>query len=347
MLDGKHNSNNNNNLKGSEFISVNTAAKISTRIQSTLPLKNITTIRSSSFRNRNLTNQQKFELNSNPTSNNNINNNSTIYNNIPITNAANNNPINAKVVAQMIDPNNAMKTKSSRSFENINNMMKVNTNTNNSDEQTQPSIHRLIKMATSWNGSKSRSDSSTSNNVFKYPKLNETSLISQSKIRQTQMFLNEENKCINNCESVLSRKIADYNDNKSNPNRITTNNTNRDDDENSEKINTNRSRTPIRILPITSRMTFGSIADSKKSNSSEIMNDNNNSNNKNTANNNFWSTNVTNSASEISENSIKESSITNYLSRKNATSKSFNLVHINRNLSAIKLNSSTLPIQIQ
>ena len=241
-----------------------------------------------------------------------------------------------------------MKTKSSRSFENINNMMKVNTNinNNNSDEQTQPSIHRLIKMATSWNGSKSRSDSSTSNNVFKYPKLNETSLISQSKIRQTQMFLNEENKCINNCESVLSRKIADYNDNKSNPNRITTNNTNRDDDENSEKINTNRTRTPIRILPITSRMTFGSIADSKKSNSSEIMNDNN-SNNKNTANNNFWSTNVTNSASEISENSIKESSITNYLNRKNATSKSFNLVHINRNLSAIKLNSSTLPIQIQ
>lgn len=302
---------NNSSFKGAEY----TNAKVSNRIQSTLPLKNITTIRSSSFRNHNSI-IPKYDLS----------NSNTV------------NPFSSNMPKMMQHDQ-----KKIRSYENLN-MIRVSEF--KADDQNQPSIHRLIKMASNWNGSKSRSDSSASNSYFKYPKINESSLISQSKIRQTQMFLNDENKCINSCESVLSRKVSEYE---------RSNRGHKDDDDASDKINTNRSRTPIRILPITSRNTFGTSAEtvSKKSSASELNeNIGNIINNNNT---NIWShSNVTNSASEISDGSasVKDSSITNYLNnRKN--NKSFNLV-INRNL---KLhNSSTtnqlnrvsqLPIQIQ
>ncbi len=324
---------------------------MSNRIQSTLPLKNITTIRSSSFRNRNVPTAKYDQIiNSNQSINNSVNPTQLANNLASVNKQLEQNKTNQQILSNT-EP--LIKSKNnSRSYENIN-MIKVNEfknvdelNSNNSNT-TQPSIHRLIKMASSWNGGKGRSDSSAST-FFKYPKISESSLISQSKIRQTQMFLNEDNKCMNSCESVMSRKISEYNE-KSTYRGVNSNN--KDDDE----LNTNRSRTPIRILPITSRMTFGtnSMGDSSKKSANSEINEASS-----TMVNNIWShSNVTNSASEISEgSSAKESSFANYLSRKNQTSKSFNVVHINRNINPMKISAtnnnqlnrvSQLPIQIQ
>lgn len=316
---------NNINNKSSEFLSATTTNKANNRIQSTLPLKNIATIRSSSFRNRNLV---KYDTNSSLAS--------ALTSNAPITTTQQTYSNNKD---QSIERNVKSKT---RSYENIN-MIKV-------DEQSQPSIHRLIKMASNWNGGKNRSDSSASSNYFRYPKVTESSLISQSKIRQTQIFLNDENKCVTSCESVLSRKISDYDK------RLHA----KDDEESTtdKLLSTNRSRTPVRNLPITSRITYGNSdeTESKKSSATEVNEKighlvNSSNNNRNT----IWShINTTNSASEISDGSasVRDSSITSYLNRKN---KSFDLVQLNRNLNTIKINQSStnqlnrvtqMPIQI-
>ena len=76
-------------------------------------------------------------------------------------------------------------------------------------------IHRLIKMATNWN-SKSKSQKPDSNGSVSgssksnYVMSDRSLPISQTKIRQTQTFLNDENKI--DSESALSRKIQEISD---------------------------------------------------------------------------------------------------------------------------------------
>ena len=117
---------------------------------------------------------------------------------------------------------NLVSKDSSKSYENLANALKTennsidstasttNTATNNNnntkkDENTH-SFNRLVKIASNWH-SKSRS-SSTSSNYPPQAKVIDRGLISQSKIRQTQMFLNDSLEYANS-ESALSRKMAE------------------------------------------------------------------------------------------------------------------------------------------
>jgi len=106
------------------------------------------------------------------------------------------------------------KNRSSKSFESINiqksseikqadlaDKADVDTNTHN--------IHRLIKMATNWN-SKSKKAENNGNSKSNYVMSDRSLPISQTKIRKTQTFLNDENKI--DSESALSRKMHEISD---------------------------------------------------------------------------------------------------------------------------------------
>lgn len=100
-----------------------------------------------------------------------------------------------------------MSKDSSKSFENLGNALKNENNSIDStkkDENTH-NFNRLVKIASNWH-SKSRSSSTASN--YQQSKVIDRGLISQSKIRQTQMFLNDSLEYANS-ESALSRKMAE------------------------------------------------------------------------------------------------------------------------------------------
>jgi hypothetical protein len=115
------------------------------------------------------------------------------------------------------------KNRSCKSFESINNILKpveskqqpgvdpaektaVDANTHN--------IHRLIKMATNWNtrskGQKPENNGVSGSSKSNYVMSDRSLPISQTKIRQTQTFLNDENKI--DAESALSRKMQEISD---------------------------------------------------------------------------------------------------------------------------------------
>jgi hypothetical protein len=115
------------------------------------------------------------------------------------------------------------KTRSSKSYESINTIKdlkleKKQRQQEQQDAETNKSmdvsahthtIHRLIKMATNWSSSSSKSKSSKADSAGK-PKyiMSDRSLISQTKIRKTQAFLGENGNKMD-AESAMSRKMAE------------------------------------------------------------------------------------------------------------------------------------------
>ncbi|CAF0804842.1 unnamed protein product [Brachionus calyciflorus] len=93
------------------------------------------------------------------------------------------------------------KTEETKSLDNM-----KETEINSKDDFGNSNTHtksRLIRMASNWN-IKSRSSSTSSNYL-------DPNLVSQNKIKQTQMFLSDENEYANT-ESALSRQLAEYTD---------------------------------------------------------------------------------------------------------------------------------------
>lgn len=315
--------NNNNN-----HISTNAKSLQSlNRISNTTPLKNLTSIRSSSFRTKNSlpSSTTKYEPSTKP-------------NNPP---PASNN--------DFMD-----KSRSCRSYESIN-VLKSNDNKTDDKTNVDPNthnIHRLIKMATQWNSkSKSEFKSTTSgSSTAKYSKMSNRSLISQTKIRQTQLFLNDENKI------DMERKMGDSADKPSKVNNSSIDEAFADamSDKSVRVLNSNRTPQPIRILPMNmNRLAELSKNDSSLKKSVTSINDTNNFSN-NTGRNNYWSnSNLTSEMGELGS-SAKESSISSYLSKNN---KAISFLNLKKNLnSSYKTSSSTnhlnrvsqgLPIHIQ
>ena len=251
-----------------------------------LPLKNITTIRSSSFRQAKMSNS-KTELSKN----------------------------------SITGPRNeALKVISSKSVENI--------TAKQTDDKQQPNnthtINKLLNIATTWNNKTRTGSASSASNQSKAP---DRSLISQIKIRQAQIFLSDESEYTDS-ESALSRKIAEINEK--------TNKFNLNDDTSSDKnIRVDLApKMPMRIMPYVNR--YDSAAHSKKSSISE---DNETVDDK-LINFAFWpASTIENSASQLSDNgSIKETSITNYLSK---IHKSYKLLHANKNMNFMKNNNTS------
>lgn len=297
------------------------------RLSNTAPLKNLTSIRSSSFRNKNsLSNSTstKYEP-------------SKAFNNAPST------------TNNSTDFTN--KSRSCKSYESIN-LLKTSNNTNEtkfdadiskSIDPNTHNIHRLIKMATNWNSkNKGKTDSSTGSTSKPNYAISDRSLISQTKIRKTQTFLNDENKM--DSESSLSRKMAEVTDKSIKVSQPSIDEAFADamSDKSVRVFNSNRTPQPIRILPMSlnrlSEITKNNDSSSKKSVTS-ILETNDFSNK---GSNTYWSAN-SNGASEIGEmaigNSAKESSISSYLSKNN---KSISFMHLNKNLnSSYKTNSTS------
>ena len=266
------------------------------------------------------------------------------------------------------------KSRSCKSYESIN-MLKstpavaVASNESKCDDKNiDPSthnIHRLIKMATNWNSKnkkKSDNNSTTGSASAKYA-VSDRSLISQTKIRKTQIFLNDENKI--DSESALSRKMAEVTDKSikvSHPS-IDDAFTDAMSDKSVRVFNSNRTPQPIRILP----MSLNRLTDMSKTNNNEInskkssITDPNDYQSKATT---YWSN--SNMTSEIGDHntlnnnnnmnySAKQSSISSYLSKGN---KSISFMQLNKtNLNnSYKTSSSNqflnrvgqgLPVQIQ
>ena len=298
-----------------------------------VPLKNITSIRSTSFRtskNSVPTSTIKYEPSKAFQSSNYSNNNMTTS-------------------SSSLHKNEFSKARNTKSFESLNTVkpgdLKLIDEKLNLDVNTH-NIHRLIKMATNWNNTnKSRAELAASKNS----KIADRSLISQTKIRQTQMFLNDENKM--DSESSLSRKMAEVTERSI---KVTTHHTLDEafadamSDKSIRVFNSNRTPVPNRILPISVNRLSNDLA--KKSVASIIdTNEFSSSNQGKHGGGTYWSSN-SNVTSEIGENTVgssaKESSISSYLS-KNA--KAIKFLHINKGSlnSSFKTNNSRLPIQIQ
>jgi hypothetical protein len=171
------------------------------KIGSNLPLNNVTTIKSSSFRNNK--NYAKSDLSksiinssllgtSTNSGNNNNTNSSYHHHNVMTHSRTNSRDINSL-------SHNKRELSKEFDYKNESKLDEMST----PSTSTKQSIHRLVKIATNWNPNKESSAVNT--------KFIERSLISQSKIRKTQMFLNDEHEYVNE-ESCLSRKLAEVND---------------------------------------------------------------------------------------------------------------------------------------
>ena len=118
---------------------------------------------------------------------------------------------------QQLNSNIPKDTSKSKSFENLANSFKTENNSivpdssilsstrKIEDSNNTHTFNRLVKIASNWQ-SKSRSSSTSSN--YQQTKVIDRGLISQSKIRQTQKFINDSLEYANS-ESTLSRKLAD------------------------------------------------------------------------------------------------------------------------------------------
>ena len=338
-----NNNNNNNNSsinKISEFKNLNIVnanpsairSQHQTGIINNVPLKNITSIRSTSFRNSKNTlpaSTVKYEPSKAFQSN---------YSNNTMTTRS-----------CSLNKNDFSKARNTKSFESLNTVkpgdLKLIDEKLNLDVNTH-NIHRLIKMATNWNNThKSRAELSASS---KNAKIADRSLISQTKIRQTQMFLNDENKI--DSESSLSRKMAEVTERSI---KVTTHHTLDEafadamSDKSIRVFNSNRTPVPHRILPISVNRLSNDLA--KKSVTSIVDTNEFSSNQGKHGGGTYWSSN-SNVTSEIGDNTVgssaKESSISSYLSK---NTKAIKFLHINKGSlnSSFKTNNSRLPIQIQ
>ena len=167
------------------------------KIGSNLPLTNVTNIKSSSFRhskNYAKPDMNKCLINSSLLSHSHhIGQHSSRTNSI--SNNRNNLPFNKSELSKEYDLKNESK------------LDEIST----PSTTTKQSLHRLVKIASNWNPTKDTNHHSNSTNSAYNAKLIERSLISQSKIRKTQMFLNDEHEYVDE-ESCLSRKLAEINE---------------------------------------------------------------------------------------------------------------------------------------
>lgn len=301
------------------------------RLSNTAPLKNLTSIRSSSFRNKNSV----------------PNSTKTKYEPSQVSKAFHNGPSTTNNATDFTN-----KSRSCKSYESINQLKSSNNNNNETKFETEASksidpnthnIHRLIKMATNWNSkNKGKSDSASGSASKSHYTMSDRSLISQTKIRKTQTFLNDENKM--DSESSLSRKMAEVTDKSIKVSQPSIDEAFADamSDKSVRVFNSNRTPQPIRILPMAlnrlSEISKNNDTSCKKSVTSII--ETNDFSNK--GSNTYWSANSY-GASEIGEmgigSSAKESSISSYLSKNN---KSISFMHLNKNLnSSYKTNSTS------
>jgi hypothetical protein len=251
------------------------------KLPANIPLKNITTIRSSSFRHKSYANQ-KLDLHKS-TLNLNVN-----------------------------QPNNVTKD-TTKSFENLHNAV---IKEDSASQQPMHTINRLVKIASNWH-SKSRSSSTSSN--YNSPKIVDRGLMSQSKIRQAQLFIDTFEYA--NSESAMSRKMADIAE--SPAAKINS------DDSGSDRKNRMR-MTPTRILP--NRQSDSSVADSTKNSSilesSEAY-----------SNINYWKPNET-SKTGVSDPPTGETSARNSFIFARSNSRSIELVNLNKATSRLARNRS-------
>lgn len=285
--------------------------------------------------------------------------NSTKYEPSKAFNNNNNNSSNTNQSAPYQSNNEYInKNRSCKSYESIN-MLKSTTESKCEDKNVDPSthnIHRLIKMATNWNSkNKNKSDASATGSASAKYAISDRSLISQTKIRKTQIFLNDENKI--DSESALSRKMAEVTDKSikvSHPS-IDDAFTDAMSDKSVRVFNSNRTPQPIRILP----MSLNRLSDMSKNDTNSKKSSITDPNDYQSKANTYWSN--SNMTSEIGDHntnnnySAKQSSISSYLSKNN---KSISFMQLNKtNLNnSYKTSSSNqflnrvgqgLPVQIQ
>jgi hypothetical protein len=167
------------------------------KIGSNLPLANVTNIKSSSFRHSK--NYTKPDINKCLINSSLLSHSHHIGQQSSRTNSISNN--------RNILPFNKSELSKDYYLKNESKLDELST----PSTTTKQSLHRLVKIASNWNPTKDSNHHSNSTNSAYNAKLIERSLISQSKIRKTQMFLNDEHEYVDE-ESCLSRKLAEINE---------------------------------------------------------------------------------------------------------------------------------------